>query len=235
MSDIGDQAQDSKQEPTKNLYQKLALIMGAMDKVEKTGKNAAQGYAFVEQAVVVAKLRPLLAEHGVIIIPGVVSNTLEATAYTDSYGKPKTNVRSDMVTEWTLINADKPDERIVTQWASEANDTSDKATNKALTAAQKTFYMKLFNVSDKDDPDADHVETPAPNGQPKHVGPSAASPGRAPAFPSKERLDHMQKLLTDKGYSAESKITLSRVACQKDRPTTAADVEAIIALLEESK
>lgn len=142
---------------TKNLYQKLLSITEEIGKIGKTGRNTTQGYSFIEQAQVVAEVRVQLAKHGVMIIPETVGRTL--TQVTSSKGTPMT--QASVVSRYTLVNADDPTDRMVCEWdAGEALDTSDKATNKAVTASDKYFKMKLFNISDKDDPDQDSPETP---------------------------------------------------------------------------
>lgn len=141
---------------TLNLYQKLAKIMGEVDKIEKTGKNSQQGYDFVEQAVVLATLRPKLAEHNIVIVPTVTNHEIERFTNT----KGTTVFHTVLSTKYRVVNGDNPTEDIEAEWRGEALDYSDKAVNKAMTASQKYFLMKLFNVSDKDDPDQDHPLVP---------------------------------------------------------------------------
>jgi hypothetical protein len=143
---------------TKNLYQKLLAITEEIGKIEKTGKNTQQGYAFIEQAMVASTLRPLLHKYGVMIMPETVSRTVER--YQTAKGTDA--VHANVVSRYTVINADDPNEKMVCEWdAGEAVDYSDKATNKATTASNKTFLMKLFNISDKDDADADSPTVPS--------------------------------------------------------------------------
>lgn len=142
---------------TLNLYQKLLKITEEVGKIEKTGKNAMQGYSFIEQARVVAELRPQLAKWGVFIIPETVSRRIERF----ENKKGTISVHANVGSRYTVVNADKPEERFISEWdAGEAIDTSDKATNKAATASHKYFLMKLFNISDKDDADSESPEAP---------------------------------------------------------------------------
>lgn len=150
----------------KNLYQRLLAITEEIGKIEKTGTNSSQGYKFIEQSMVVAEVRVQLAKHGVMIIPETVERTIDR--YTkmvpDKYkpndpAKEQATIHANVESRYTLVNADDPTDRIVCVWdAGEALDTSDKATNKATTASHKYFLMKLFNISDKDDPDQDSPE-----------------------------------------------------------------------------
>lgn len=144
---------------TLNLYQKLLKITEKIGKIEKTGKNQQQGYGFIEQAKIVAELRPLLAEYGVIIIPETVDRKVDRYEVTRSNGREGVDIHVNVTSRYTVINVDNPEERFVSEWnGGEAIDSSDKATNKAITASQKYFLMKLFNISDKDDGDNDSPE-----------------------------------------------------------------------------
>lgn len=149
---------------TKNLYQRIAAITAAIGAISKTGKNTAQNYDFIEQAMVVATLRPLMAEHGVVIIPETVDKTIERfeTVKKDKYGeRTSSTYHVNVMSRYHVINADNPEDRFTAEWSGEALDMSDKATNKAMTASEKTFLMKLFKISDKEDADAETIEMPS--------------------------------------------------------------------------
>ena len=142
-----------------NLHQKLLKITEEIGKIEKTGRNNQQGYSFIEQAKVMAELRPQLVKWGVIIIPETIDRRVERYDVTRSNGKAGADIHVNVTSRYTVVNADRPDDRFVCEWnAGEAIDSGDKATNKATTASQKTYLMKLFNISDKDDADADSPE-----------------------------------------------------------------------------
>lgn len=144
---------------TKNLYQKLLAITEEIGKITKTGRNTTQGYNFIEQAQVVAEVRVQLAKHGVMIIPETTDRRM--TTFTNAKGT--TMIHANVTSRYTLVNADNPEDRMICDWdAGEALDTSDKATNKATTASHKYFLMKLFNISDKDDPDSESPVAPTP-------------------------------------------------------------------------
>jgi hypothetical protein len=151
-----------------NLYQKLLKITEAVGTIEKTGRNSQQNYAFIEQAQIVAELRPQLAKWGVVIIPETVGRTVDRYTKTVPGYKPndppkeQATIHANVVSRYTVVNADNPDEKFTSEWdGGEALDTSDKATNKAITASYKTYVMKLFNISDKEDADSESPEVPA--------------------------------------------------------------------------
>lgn len=165
-----------------NLYQRLLAITDEIGKIEKTGRNSMQNYAFIEQARVLAELRPLLKKHGVVILPETPGRSIERYEVVRGNGKPGVDVHVTVSSRYTVLNADKPDEKFTAEWdAGEALDSSDKASNKAVTASHKTYLMKLFNISDQDDPDASHIDAPsrgqqAPPESPKSYGTSERVP-----------------------------------------------------------
>ena len=56
---------------------------------------------------------------------------------------------------FTWINAENPEEQIVTLWEGQGVDNGEKGIGKAATYAEKYFILKTFNIpTDKDDPDA---------------------------------------------------------------------------------
>lgn len=129
-----------------NIFQKINMISSEVGKIEKTGRNTNQNYNFIEQAVVVSIIKGLLDEHGVSIIPSVDDHQV--------ISKEK-GAKIIVHLTFTVVNTDNVEDRLICHWVGEGDDSLDKGTTKALTSAQKYFYMKLFNISDKDDPDAE--------------------------------------------------------------------------------
>lgn len=146
----------------KSLSAKLALIANEIGAIAKDGKNAQQGYAYIEYAQVAAKARELQAKHGVAIIPTVDSYT--AMEVKNKYGGIGYHYLIKMI--FTVINAEDPEDKIVSNWIGEATDYGDKGINKAITSGVKYFIMRLYNISEKGEQEADAV-TPEPNVWPK--------------------------------------------------------------------
>jgi hypothetical protein len=168
----GSTEQDTQAEKPRNLFQRLAAVQAELEAVPKTGRNTAFNYAYIEQGMVMAVLRPKMAAHGVILVPRIVGSE-QSVANTQRGGQLFTE-RVRM--EFTLVNADDPADTLTVSWLAEGQDSTDKAINKALVAGQKYFLMKLFLISDADDPDAGGEEV---NGTTK----SAHGAHRAPAPP----------------------------------------------------
>jgi hypothetical protein len=147
------------------LWQKIAAISKEVGHIEKTGKNAHFNYNFIEHSTVVATLRPILDQYGVTI-------DLEALDATFTPGDRSTRVLLHM--RYTVTNADKPEETFNRLWVSEAMDQQDKGINKALTAAEKNVFMKLFHISDVD-PDSDEGNQPQEKAKPRQQAPIPAA------------------------------------------------------------
>jgi len=216
-----------------NLYKKLLAITEEIGKIDKTGNNSAQGYRFIEQAQVVAEVRVQLAKHGVVIIPETVSRTIDRYVVTKpgyKAGDPPKEQASyhvNVVSRYTIINADNPEERITCEWdAGEALDTSDKATNKAVTASDKYFLMKLFKISDRDDPDASSPEAPTtpPKAATKPVEPPKVETGLIhPTL-----MTELRNKLRDAGMTGDNATAFVESRIGKPAPVTNKDVQDVI-------
>lgn len=134
-----------------SLATKLALIGKELGATAKAGKNAEQGYKFIEYAAVSGKMRDLLANYRIIIVPTVVDYEKD----TVSTARGTTGFHYVVQMRFTAINGDDPDDRIEATWLGESTDYGDKGINKAETSGTKYFYMRLLNISEKSDEDAD--------------------------------------------------------------------------------
>lgn len=139
-----------------SLASKLAAIGNEIGKIDKTGRNQQQNYTYIEYGVVAGRIRELFDKYKVIIIPNV--DNIQQDEITNKYGGKGYHYILQM--SFTLINGDCPEDQEVATWAGEASDYGDKGINKAETAGTKYFLMRLFNISEKGDEDAD-AQTPA--------------------------------------------------------------------------
>lgn len=134
-----------------NVHQRVLAIMSEIEAVEKTGRNDTQHYNFIEQSTIVALLRKKLVQYGVNIVPSMTEHNL--TPKMDGTKVKGSKVLAKM--SFKVVNADDPSDFYEVTWWGEGDDSLDKGTNKAATAAEKYFLMKQFKISDKDDPDAE--------------------------------------------------------------------------------
>lgn len=170
-----------------NLYQKLAKITGEIGVIAKDGNNQQQKYKYIEYETIAGKFRELFSKYGVVLIPSMVEQ--ERSAITTSRGS--SGVSTVCHFEFTVVNADKPDDRFVVKWQGEAADYGDKATNKAATAAVKYYLMRQFNISSKGDEDPDSQT------------PEVAAKQQKPAMASVRQIVAVSKLLASKGVTSD--------------------------------
>lgn len=170
-----------------NLYQKLAKITGEIGVIAKDGNNQQQKYKYIEYETIAGKFRELFSKYGVVLIPSMVEQ--ERSAITTSRGS--SGVSTVCHFEFTVVNADKPDDRFVVKWQGEAADYGDKATNKAATAAVKYYLMRQFNISSKGDEDPDSQT------------PEVAQKQQKPAIASVRQIVAVSKLLANKGVTSD--------------------------------
>lgn len=181
---------------TRNLYQRLAAITGAVGSIRATGRTAQQqptiSIADVEDA-----LRGLLAEHGVVT--GYRWNTLPTIVHA---GEKVTTWQADL-TVW-LVNADKPDD------AREDRITDiGTSPSAAVSFALKRYYRALFHLADESDEGADvRASSAARTGRREEarsvgaarvkseapVGPAPTEPSSGPAAPASDRIARTQAL-----------------------------------------
>lgn len=139
-------------ESTPAVYAAIACVQSAIAKVgiQKTRKNQQQGYAFRGIDDVYSALAPLLAEHGLCIIPRVLSRT--CTERQTQKGGALFYTCCDV--EYTVA-AVKDGSTVTARIMGEAMDSGDKSTNKALSAAYKYLCLQLFCIPTEGDNDAD--------------------------------------------------------------------------------
>jgi len=156
-----------KEDRTKSLIAVLSLIQSEVGKIVKDGKNTKQGFGYVSEAQVKAKLQNKLAEHGIMFIP---SYQLIDSWSTQSQRGANLNFVSVMGT-FTLTNGS---ESVMGSMPGIGMDSGDKAIYKAETGAQKNFLMQLFLMSTGNDPD-DDIDNSYNNNQQRKTNSNQAS------------------------------------------------------------
>ena len=143
---------------TPNVYQALNNAIDSLGFVAPDGLNTNQGFSFRSIDGVVGAVRPHLIQHGLTIIPSFTS--LEHHDYPKDGGRVAH--RAILQGEFTVIGPDGSNFSFTT--IGEAMDTEGRASNKAMSAATKNAYIRLFQIgSGSDDGDsADAVPAAAP-------------------------------------------------------------------------
>lgn len=164
---------------------KVMAEVGVIAKTKKAGADLKYAYRGVDD--VVAAIQPLLAAHGVVMLSRVVAQSRDA--YTNKNGTQMVNVR--LTIEHDFFCAEDAS-KVTACTVGEAMDTSDKASNKAMTAAEKyaltqTFKIPTYEV-DRDLEEQNH-QYPGPPEMGPPPSPPKTHAARPPAtvhqFPTK--------------------------------------------------
>lgn len=129
---------------------RIAKISAEIGSIAKTGRNVEQGYQFIEYGEVAAQIRMLHDKYGVAILPQITSYTSNEVRT----AKGRIGYHFVLNMKFRVVNTDDQNDVFESSWLGEATDFGDKGINKASTAGEKYFLMKLYHISEKgDDPD----------------------------------------------------------------------------------
>lgn len=143
-----------------NVSQALAAVMAELPNIGK-GDKSPEGYAYRGIEAVTKHLQPLLAKHGVVIVPDAnIIATVPSPAMKDGWQDVIMHV------DWTIVGPDGSTLKASTNGV--GRDRSDKGANKAQTQAFKYLVLHLFCIADgKDDSDGHTYEADRrPEGHP---------------------------------------------------------------------
>ena len=139
---------DNTEIKSKNIYQRLAEVRKSVGYLRKD--NTGFSYQYVSSSQALGSLASHINEQGLILIPQILKQ--EVSEGKNNKGNQMFFTKLDM--NFTWVNIDNPDEKIICSWAGQGTDDSEKGLGKALTYAEKYFLLKFFNIAtDKDDPD----------------------------------------------------------------------------------
>lgn len=140
-------------------YQTTLMVYKAINKVQsalakqgigKDRKNTQQGYSFRGIDDVYNVLSPLLAEHGLCILPRMIARNCEER----QTAKGGVLFYVTVEAEFDMVCAEDGSKHTVRTFG-EAMDSGDKATNKAMSAAYKYAAFQAFAIPTEGDNDAD--------------------------------------------------------------------------------
>lgn len=134
------------------VYQAITAVQGDLAKegISKNRKNQQQGYNFRGIDDVYNVLSPLLAKHGLCILPRILSRSV--TERETQKGGVLFYVTVEA--EFDFVCAEDGSKHTVKTFG-EAMDSADKATNKAMSAAYKYAAFQAFAIPTEGDNDAD--------------------------------------------------------------------------------
>ena len=113
----------------------------AISGISKDRKNAMQGYSFRGIDDVYNALSPLLAKHGLCILPRILNRICEER----HTAKGGIIFYVTVEAEFDFVSAEDGSKHIVRTFG-EAMDSADKATNKAMSAAYKYAAFQAFAI-----------------------------------------------------------------------------------------
>jgi hypothetical protein len=140
------------------VYQAINAVQAELSKdgITKSRRNQQQGYNFRGIDDVYNALSPLLAKHGLCILPRVLARDCQER--TTQKGGVLFYVTVEA--EFDFVCAEDGSKHVVRTFG-EAMDSADKATNKAMSAAYKYAAFQAFAIPTESDNDAD-AHTPEP-------------------------------------------------------------------------
>jgi hypothetical protein len=124
-----------------NIFQRINEVRKKVSYARKD--KEVQGYRAVTHDAVTALLRNHMIAFGIVIVPRLVSSTIETVGATKS-GAPM--IRYAGRYEIDFVNCDNPADKITVTGEAHANDHGDKAPAKATSYATKYAMLKLFSI-----------------------------------------------------------------------------------------
>jgi ERF superfamily len=132
-----------------NIYQKLNAVQKAVAYVRKDAEvKGAGSYKAVSHDMVTAIVRPHFVEHGVVVVPRLVSSQMVDTGRKTSAGNPI--MRFEGSYEVSFVNMDDAADVLTMPVAAHAEDQGDKAPGKALSYATKGAILKVLLLESGD-------------------------------------------------------------------------------------
>lgn len=142
----------TKIEAPPNVYQCIAAVQGELAKsgISKDSENTFDRYKFRGIDAVYNALAPLLAKHGLCVMPRMLERDCQERV--SRKGEPMFYIT--VTAEFDFVAASDGSMHTVRTYG-EAMDRSDKATNKAMSAAYKYAAFMTFAIPTEGDNDAD--------------------------------------------------------------------------------
>lgn len=160
---------ETQQQPpaaTETVVETIIKVMSDVRKVGKDGVNGSQNYKFRGIDAVMNAVGPQFRQHGLVVFPNVLTREVEHG--TTAKGGHMVAVR--LRVEYTFINQHGSTLKSIVE--SEANDTADKATAKAMSVAFRTVLLQVLALpTDEVDPDAEHIERAGTQQRQQQPGP----------------------------------------------------------------
>ena len=158
---------DTALDTAPTVYESLNDAIAMLGYVAPDGTNTNQGFSFRSIDGVVGAVRTVLVNHGLTIIPSFES--LEQIDYRKDDGR--ISHRAILLGTFTVVGPSGDTFSFTT--IGEAMDTEGRASNKAMSAATKNAYLRLFQIGAGSD-DGDGTDA-VPHAAPARTAPPAPS------------------------------------------------------------
>lgn len=194
---------------TKNLIQKAAIVMAAVQHVPKNGHNSFHNYHYATEADITECVRAEMAAQGLMLIPSVLKVEWRTVATRSGVDRLCT-----LTVEFTLTDGIQ-DRKL--QVLGEGQDRGDKATYKAMTGALKYALLKLFLIPTGDDPEKDAPEERAPAQKQQSQKTQAPKPNGTPP-PKQAAPPPTEKITPSPEQRAASRDITEKAAAAQGAP-----------------
>jgi len=140
-----------------NIYQRMHAVMRDVAYIRKDGRMAHSGgnYTFVSHDAVMAKVRPALLRHGIVVTSSAIEHECNGN-------------RTEMTCAVRFTSTDDPSDYIIVNGVGYGIDKQDKGPGKAMSYATKYAILKALALETGDDPENDAIDydaTPQPTPQ----------------------------------------------------------------------
>ena len=188
------------------IYKSILAIMSEIGPIEKTRSGDGIRYNFRGVEDVLCCFHPLLIKHNVFCAPKVIRESSET--FLNKNGN--TSFRVSLTIEHVFYADDGSSVSATT--TGEGIDTSDKATNKAMSAAFKYAFFELFCVPTAQCEDSDYSNQTidvdlTPSQLAKWVIPIGVNKGKTLDQVGLEKLNNAVKYFTDEEKKTGNPIT----------------------------
>lgn len=212
-----------------SVYKAISKVQGelAQSGISKDRNNQSQGYKFRGIDDVYNALSPLLAKHGLCVLPRMLSRSVEQI--TNNKGTLLFYVTVEA--EFDLVASEDNSKHTIKTYG-EAMDSGDKATNKAMSAAYKYACLQTFAIPTEGDNDAD-AHTHEVKAQPKiasRTGELVKSQPKWTPEQHKEIGAIFADIMRIGGETGENQIKKLRVEMKYDAPADVIDAASTLRL-----
>ncbi|CAB5155790.1 Essential recombination function protein [uncultured Caudovirales phage] len=135
------------------VYQAINAVQKDLSSVgiTKDRRNQAQGYSFRGIDDCYNAISPLLAKHGLCILPRVLGRDVREV----TNAKGTLLFYTSVTVEYDFVSTEDGSKHTISMFG-EAMDSGDKATNKAMSAAYKYAVMQAFSIPTEGDHDTEN-------------------------------------------------------------------------------